>query len=352
MKPARPSLQRILTRQYVLLACVPLLLVIVLWSAVVIPQTMRDIEDENHRTALLVRAQVELLIAAPREAAARAATHVRPGASESEIRAALSEALDEAQSLESAILLDPRGVVTIAEVRPGTRIGKEDWEGLDLSRRPFFEHARTATAPIWSDTFLSPLTGQITAVVAAPADGRLVMADLSLDKMARQIHAPGTVGDLAVIVFDGLGRVIVHPQQQLANWQENLSQMDMVHRALVGYSGPGEIELDGRRWLATVAPAATTGWYVLVAQPRNALFAPVEQLAGVIGIAVLVVVACVIAIALRLAQRQAGSYQRLVGAAADLVDDKPGEPDVDLGSQEVYALWSQLRRLLDRAKEQ
>jgi PAS domain S-box-containing protein len=358
MKPARQSLKRILTRQYVLLACVPLLLVIVLWSAVAIPQTLRDIEEENQRTALLIRSQVELLIAAPREAAARAATHVRPGAEEPEIREALSEALDEAQSLESAILLDKTGVVAVAEVRPGTRIGKQDWEGLDLSSRPFYERARLATAPVWSDTFLSPLTGHITAVVAAPSDGRLVVADLSLDKMAQQIRLSGDVRDVAVIVFDGLGRVIVHPDQRRANWQENLSHVDLVHRALGGYSGPGEIELDGKRWLATVAPAATTGWYVLVAQPRNALFAPVKQLAGVVGIAVLLVLGIVVAIALRLAQRQAGNYRQLVSAAADLVDGdpreavEPGEPDVDLGSEEVHALWAQLRRLLDRAKEQ
>jgi len=358
MKSPRQSLKRILTRQYVLLACVPLLMVIVLWSAVAIPQTLRDIEEENQRTALLIRAQVELLIAAPREAAARAATHVRPGAEEPEIRAALSEALDEAQSLESAVLLDTKGIVTVAEVRPGTRIGKEDWEGLDLSSRPFYERARLATAPVWSNTFLSPLTGHITAVVAAPSDGRLVIADLSLDKMAQQIRVSGDVRDVAVIVFDGLGRVIVHPDQRRANWQDNLSQVDLVRRALNGYTGPGEIELDGKRWLATVAPAATTGWYVLVAQPRNALFAPVKQLAGVVGIAVLVVLVIVIAIALKLAQRQAGSYRQLVSAAADLVDDRPngpgepGEPDVDLGSEEVYALWAQLRRLLDRAKEQ
>jgi PAS domain S-box-containing protein len=352
MQPVRQSLKRILTRQYVLLACVPLLLVIVLWSAFAIPQTLRDIEAENERTALLVRAQVELLIAAPREAAARAATHVRPGAGEPEIRAALSDALDQAPSLESAALLDTAGVVTIAEVRPGTRIGKEDWQGLDLSQRPFYQRARRATAPVWSDTFLSPLTGHITAVVAAPSDGRLVVADLSLDKMAQQIQLSGKVADIAVIVFDGLGRVIMHPDQRRADWQENLSQVDLVHRALGGYAGPGEIVLDGRRWLATVAPVASTGWYVLVAQPRNALFEPVEQLAGVVGIAVLLVLVIVIATALKLAQREAGNYRRLVQAAADLVDDKPGEPDVDLGSEEVYALWAQLRRLLDRAKEQ
>jgi PAS domain S-box-containing protein len=355
MKAARQSLKRILTRQYVLLACGPLLFVIVLWSAVAIPQTLRDIEAGNERTAMLVRAQVELLIAAPREATARAATHVRPGAEEPEIRAALSEALDEAQSLESVVLLDANGVVKIAEVRPGTRIGKEDWEGLDLSTRPFYARARLATAPCWSDTFLSPLTGHITAVVAAPSDGRLVVADLSLDKMAEQIRVSGNVRDLAVIMFDGLGRVIAHPDQRRADRQENLSQVDLVHRALHGYSGPGEIDLDGQRWLATVAPAATTGWYVLVAQPRNALFAPVKQLAGVVGIAVLVVLVIVVAIALKLAQRQAGNYRRLVSAAADLVDDSragAAEPDVDLGSEEVYALWAQLRRLLDRVKEQ
>ena len=117
MRPPRQSLKRILTRQYVLLACVPLSLVVVLWSAVAIPQTLRNIEEENQRTALLIRSQVELLIAAPREATARAATHVRPGAEEPEIRAALSEALDEAQSLESAILLDKDGVVKIV-LRP------------------------------------------------------------------------------------------------------------------------------------------------------------------------------------------------------------------------------------------
>ena len=195
-------------------------------------------------------------------------------------------------------------------------------------------------------------------MVAAPADGRLVVADLSLDKMAHQIQVAHNVSDVAVIVFDALGRVIVHPDQERANWQENLSQVDLVHRALNGYSGPGEIEFDGKRWLATVAPAATTGWYVLVAQPRDALFAPVKQLAGVVGIAVLVVLVIVVAIALRLAQRQAGNYRQLVSAAADLVDDRPrgpaepGEPDVDLGSEEVYALWVQLRRLLDRAKDQ
>ena len=351
MKTVRLPLKRILARQYVLLACVPLLLVIVLWSAVAVPQALRDIEADNRRTALLVRAQVELLIAAPREAAARAATHVRPGAGEPEIRAALSEALDEAQSLESAILLDETGVVTIAEVRPGTRVGKQDWEGLDLSRRPFYERARVATAPLWSDTFLSPLTGHITAVVVAPADGRLVVADLSLDKMARQINVPGN-GDVAVIVFDSLGRVIVHPDQARASWQENLSQVDLVHRALNGYSGPGELEIDGKRWLGSVSPASTTGWYVLVAQPRAAMFAPVEQLAGVIGIAVLVVLVIVVVTAFKLAQREAGSYRRLVSAAADLVDDRPGEADVDLASEEAHALWSQLRRLLDRAKDQ
>ncbi|MET0382487.1 MAG: histidine kinase dimerization/phospho-acceptor domain-containing protein, partial [Burkholderiaceae bacterium] len=352
MKPGGESLKRSLTRQYVLLACVPLLMVVVLWSAVAIPQAVRDIESENQRTALLVRAQVELLIAAPSEAAARAATHVTPGTPEPVIRAALSEALDEAQSLESAVLLDSRGTVSIAEVRPGTGVNSSDWEGLDLSHRPFYEKARAATAPVWSNTFLSPLTGRITAVVAAPADGRIVLADLSLDKMSRQIHLPGNPGDVAVIVFDGLGRVIVHPQQQLASWQENLGRTALVQRALSGFSGPGEIELGGKRWLAAVSPASTTGWYVLVAQPRNAMFQPVEQLAGVVGISVLVVLAIVIATALRLAQRQARRYRRLVAAAADLVDDRPGEPDVDLGSEEVHALWAQLRRLLDRSKAQ
>jgi len=351
VRPARRSLKRILARQYVLLACVPLLLVVVLWSAVAIPQTLHDIEQENERTALLVRAQVELLIAAPREAAARAAARAR-GAAASEIHAALADMLDAAPALESALLLDASGVVTAAEVRPDARVGKQEWEGLDLSSRPFYARAHRATAPVWSNTFLSPLTGRIMADIAAPSQDRLVVADLSLDKMAQQIRLSGEVRGAALIVFDGVGRVILHPDQRRADWQENLRDVELVRRALQGYAGPGEIRLGGQRWLATVAPAASTGWHVLVAQPRNALFAPVMRLAGVVGVAVLVALVIVVVTALRLAQRQAGSYRQLVRAAADLVDDKPGDPDVDLASEETHALWVQLRRLLDRAKEQ
>jgi PAS domain S-box-containing protein len=351
VRPARRSLKRILARQYVLLACVPLLLVVVLWSAVAIPQTLHDIEQENERTALLVRAQVELLIAAPREAAARTAARAR-GAAASEIHDALSDMLDAAPALETALLLDASGVVTAAEVRPDSRVGKQEWEGLDLSSRPFYARARRATAPVWSNTFLSPLTGRIMADIAAPSQDRLVVADLSLDKMAQQIRLSGEVRGAALIVFDGVGRVILHPDQRRADWQENLGDVELVRRALQGYAGPGEIRLGGQRWLATVAPAASTGWYVLVAQPRSALFAPVKRLTGVVGIAVLVALVIVVLTALRLAQRQAGAYRQLVRAAADLVDDKPGEPDVDLGSEETHALWVQLRRLLDRAKEQ
>ena len=352
MKPARRSLKRILARQYMLLACLPLLLVVVMWSAVAIPQTLHDIEQENERTALMVRAQVELLIAAPREATARAAERLRPGASASDIHAALGDVLDDAPALETALLLDANGVVMAAQVRPDAHVGPQEWEGLDLSSRPFYGRARRAKGPVWSNTFLSPLTGRIMAAISAPSQGRLVVADLSLDKMAQQIRMSGDVRGAALIVFDSVGRVILHPDQRRADWQENLGDVELVQRALQGYAGPGEIRLGGERWLATVAPAASTGWYVLVAQPRNALFAPVMQLSGVVGIAVLVALAIVVATALRLAQRQAGSYRRLLRVAADVVDDKPDEPDVDLGSEEVHALWVQLRRLLDRVKEQ
>jgi signal transduction histidine kinase len=352
MKRSHETLKRSLTRQYVLLACVPLLMVVVLWSVVAIPQAVHDIEDDNRRIALLVRAQVELLIDGPRDAVARAAARLGADASDDAVGAALAAVLEQAPSLDTALALDDRGLVTRAAVRPGSGTTPRAWLGLDLSRRAFYPQARAATAPVWSDTFLSPLTGRVTAVVTAPAGGRLVMAELALDRIAHQIHVPGSPGEVAVVVFDGLGRVIVHPQQQLVSWQENLSGQPLVRQALEGRAGRGEIALDGKHWLATVAPAATTGWYVLVAQPRSAMFAPVAQLAGVVGVAVLLVLAVVIATALRLAERQAARYRQLLDAATALVDEAPDPPEVELGSEEVQGLWVQLRRLLDRSKEQ
>src|SRR5207245_8829171 len=61
----RRPLREILARQFVLVAALPLLIVVLLWSAVALPDAVHRIERENAQAATLVRSQIEATLAAP-----------------------------------------------------------------------------------------------------------------------------------------------------------------------------------------------------------------------------------------------------------------------------------------------
>jgi PAS domain S-box-containing protein len=354
MTARRVPLRQILARQFVVVAALPLLLVALLWLGVALPDAVRQIESDNAQAAALVRSQIEAVLAVPQRTLEISAALVSDAAPAAErTRAVLQQAVASTPAFEALYLADARGVIVDAAARPSFGVRAADLLGLDLSARPFYAQVQRRHAMVWSDTFLSPLTGQVTAVLALPVGERLLVADMSLASLARELAPHERLREAVVIVLDGKGRVIVHPQQQLAAWQENMSGLPLVQAALRGAAGAGEIEFGGERWLATVAQVQPAGWYVLVARPRALLFAPLEHVAWIVGAAVLLALAVAVAMALRLAANEAQRYRRLVAAAQAMVDDpQQRSADPELGSEETHALWERLRELLDRLHEQ
>jgi len=376
----RTALRRVFARQFVLVASLPLVLVVLLWGAAVLPEATQGIEAENAQAAALMRSQIEAVLSVPQRAVEMAAALIAAAPARSpQTQAVLQHTIASTPAIESLYVADARGVVEDAAVSLNAGVRAADLLGLDLSARPFYALARERGTLVWSDTFLSPLTGRVTAVIALPIGERMVVADMSLTGLAKEFLARQRLPGAQVIVLDAKGRVIVHPQQQLANWQENLSHLPLVRSALTGApydpsgrspqggapgsgrpsAGPGqpasgEIELGGERWLATVATAQPTGWYVLVAQPRAKLYAPLKRIAWVVGIAVALGLTIAVVMGLRMARVVADRYRRLASAAQAMVDDpeRKREPELDLGSEETHALWERLRTVLDRLQEQ
>ncbi len=349
----RVALRRVFAWQFALVAALPLLFLAVVWAALAGPEAVRQLEQENLQVSTLIRGQIESVLGVHQRSLGIVAAFIdTPGTTPELTRRLMWQTIEATPAFEALYIADRQGLVEAAAVRRTGGVQARDLLGLDLSARPFYALARDRKALIWSDTFLSPLTGQVTAVLALPVGERLLVADISLVGLSRELYGQEQRPDVAIIVLDGKGRVIVHPDQQLANWQENLRHLPLVQSALAGQPGHGPLRLRGEPWLASAAPVASIGWTVIVAQPRSKLYAPLQRVAWVSGISVLAALALAVGTALRLARTVSERYRRLAAAAQALVDGGRQDVEVDLGSEETHALWERLRQLLDRLQEQ
>ena len=352
-KPRRTSLRSILARRFMLMAALPLLAFVVFWSCVSFPRAVAEVERENALTAMLLRKQIEAVLRVPQRSLETAASLMAELPPRPEFaRTLMNQALASESAFEDLCVADDQGVVTDASARPSAGVRASDLVGLDLSTRPFYALAHDRNATVWSDTFLSPLTGHVTAVLAQPVGSRLLVAEMSLGGLAGELAQFERPAQAIVVVLDGKGRVIVHPNQQLAAWQENLGRVPLVETALRGNPGTGEIELDGERWMATIARVQPAGWYVLVAQRRALLFAPLQQIALAGGATAALALVLAVLMGLRQAAREAKRYRGLAAAAQAMVDDPRHVAQPELESEETHALWLRLQALLDRLNEQ
>ncbi|WP_374567548.1 ATP-binding protein [Ideonella sp.] len=350
----RLALRRVFAWQFALVAALPLLSATLLWGALAVPEALQEVERDNERISTAMRGQLEAVLAVPQRSLQLAARLLAsPEAALPFQRQVLQDTLQATPAFEAVYLTDAQGITQAAGLSASTGVHAADVQGLDFSARPFFAAARARAGPVWSDTFLSPFCGRVTAALAVPAGERMLAADMSLSGLAQELRQFAGLQDAAVIVLDAKGHVIVHPDPHLANWQENLRDLPLVRHALEG-PGParGEIELAGERWLADAAPAQPAGWLVVVAQPRSRLLAPLWRIGAVAGVSVAAALGLAVLAALRLARRVSERYRRLASAAQAMVDGESPDPELDFGSQEAHALWERLRALLDRLQEQ
>ena len=235
----RDPLPHRLARRCLLLVGTPLVVGLLLWSALALPRALHEIEAEDRHAALLARLRLELSLSTAREAAARAALRVAPDPAEAEVRAALDQALDEAPALNDAMLVDAAGIVRVAEHRPDEPAGRAATEGSDVSHRPFWSALRGPSTAVCASPFLSSPAGPAMAVVCEAPAGRRVVAVLSPERMAQQLQPADAAGDVAVAVVDGLGRLILPPRPAPAGWREGLGRAPLVQHALDPDAGDG-----------------------------------------------------------------------------------------------------------------
>ncbi|HEY6511181.1 MAG TPA: ATP-binding protein [Burkholderiaceae bacterium] len=340
-------LRRRLFLQFFGISLLPLLAVVLIIAAVMAKALVSEVERQTATLGVAVRDQVEEQLAGRQASVALTgfvvARQPEPAAQGRFMRAVMR--VD--AKFDALYITDANGIVSLVALGASPAPREADLLGIDLASRPFYKAARAAQAVVWSDTFLSTLTGRVTAVVAAPVGDGMLVAELSLLSLSKTVGSlTSSTGDLVVII-DSQGRIIGHPDAALAARQVSLGHTQLVREGMAGRDANGRFDWDGTAYLGSVSHIGRTGWSVLVARPSAQVYGPLYQLGWAVAGGVVLALTGALVAALLLARTAERRYRQLIEAADSYVQDE-APPPVTFDILEFDQLWRKLRHLFEQ----
>ena len=161
--------------------------------------------------------------------------------------------------------------VGLAETERSKR-GNLTW--IDFSGRNFIPMAAKLNGPIWSETFLSTITGRLTVALMVPMKDNLIIGEISLDKFSQVISRLPVKSRFITMVLDQNAHIIADSQQLRRGQKMDLITLPGKDLNEGGSFSLLAFELDGVRMLGTVIKMHPLGWSVLVAQPVQTAYKP------------------------------------------------------------------------------
>jgi len=168
-------------------------------------------------------------------------------------------------------------------------------DGYDPTSRPWYKAAVASGKPTVTEPYRNASSNEMTVTFAAPvmADGKLVGvigANKPLDEVAKIVNAVKPSENSYTFVLDKQGRVLIHPNADLALKSLGEAQPGMAAVASAADNAIVDAN-DGTRDLLVRAEAIPgTDWRLAVAYDKSAAMAGLGTLMTSIGVAALLVV--------------------------------------------------------------
>jgi signal transduction histidine kinase len=351
---ASVSLRRILSLRFFLVAFAYMLVMLAVILFWLMPRLQDLVVNSNESLATALAVQVEKYLGGPQRALAVVADRI---AAQGAKRASLSPLLDTLVAsndiFEALYILDASGMITDLGL-PVEAMNRDAYMNLDLSRSNLLAEARRKAKKdrfVWSSVFLSVVTGRLAVAVAMPAGESTVIGEVGLANLSDYVRRVAAQEGVTMIIVDGRGQILAHPDVSLASQQLNISDLSLVKN--VGASGlRTEItRFQGVEVIGTRAPIAGIDWAVLVTQPLSVARQPVATTVVVLAVVGFFVTALSIGLGFFFSRRLSAIFGRLVGTAEAVAVGN--YPTVWLRSRvtEFSRLIDSLRRMSQAVQE-
>nr|WP_242521646.1 PAS domain S-box protein [Motiliproteus sp. SC1-56] len=209
---------------------------------------------------------------------------------------------------EAVYLLDANGMVAAAGLPQARHEQRANLVGMDLSANNFVRVAREYNRPVWSDTFLSITSGQLSVALAIPLKNYTLVGEVGIETLSELLSEIRRESGLEVMAVDSKGHIVAHPDVDQAIQKLNLGHLEPVQTAAEeGSAVTADITLNGNERLAIATPLHSINWVLMASQPLELINQPLRlaawiMLAG-IGISMLFALTIGAQVARRLAWR-------------------------------------------------
>jgi signal transduction histidine kinase/ActR/RegA family two-component response regulator len=167
-------------------------------------------------------------------------------------------------------LLSPQGEVISAGLTPEYRHLEREVLGSDLSATPLFREVEQSDGPVWSDKYLSSLSGVVTVGLAVPVQGnRVLLAEIPLNYLLSIIdHNPGEK-QRAIWVIDQRGELLADTEMANRVGGLNIYNSPVLNAVLKGEALPSQFNFDGRNYYVGGARSSALGWSFIARLPAG-----------------------------------------------------------------------------------
>ena len=137
--------------------------------------------------------------------------------------------------------------------------------GIDLSGHSFLKEAEESGQFSWSQSFLSPESGEPTITVCAAFNDFSIVYYLDLGFLGRVLFSERDKEQGILYILDKDGTYIAHPDNLLVARRENLRHNPIIRR-LIDHKGPAAVSEITRDEILTLNRIDPTGWVLVYEQ--------------------------------------------------------------------------------------
>lgn len=210
------------------------------------------------------------------------------------------------QHFEAIYLVDGKKKVSHLGLSSRLAPNRDDYRDLDLSRHKLLLNGVPLKAPVWSDTFVSVVSGEPSVTLGLPCRRGTLLGTISLRQLNSMLVRYDRGGVTNIAIVDHAGTLVASLDLVKVLQRTNLSDHPAVSAALHGSVGTilhrhGDVEL-----LESTLGIKSVGWAVWVGIDMNAVMMPLthlrDLLAGIMLMALLLAGFAALLIARRLMQ--------------------------------------------------
>ena len=293
------SLKRALTVNFLLVASLPVLLFGLINVQLVSKHQLNGVSETNMLQARSISAEVESFLLEVRLDLQHVQQTInskilQPGTTDH----FLAGMVRNSQFFESIYLLNSNFHVTHLGVLPAQQSRRDDYARLDFSGHQLFQEIEEITGPVWSNTFVSLVTGEPSVTLGLPMPQGFLLGNIRLSSLGKLLERYSTYAGVEVSIVDNSGTLVAHNNTKMAMQRINFGDHPVVISAMEGKASTQEFKQGSKYYLESSVQIPTTEWVVWVGLNMHEVLAPIHNMRNLLisFMVVAVVLACIIAL--------------------------------------------------------